>query len=377
MSQIVILGSGFAALTAIRTLRKRGYRDTITLISPRPVLFYYPSLIWVPAGLRNEQDLTVSLDKFFQRYQVTYQQGNVTQLDPQSRQVHTDSGNSTAFDFLIIATGARFLKKLPGIEHAFIPCEGYAPVHAYSERLAALDSGTLAFGFSANPLEPAAVRGGPVFEFLFGIDTLLRQQKRRKNFELIFFSPAQEPGKRLGEKAVKALLAEMEKLHIHAYLGHKLKSFSAHAIHTEGRDIHSDLTLFMPGVTGPAWVTNSNLPLSEGGFIKADAYCRVPSFKGIYVAGDSGSFPGPDWLPKQAHLADLQAEVAAVNVLKELDNQQVVQTFKSELICIVDTFNSGMMVYRSPQRAFLTPKTIFFHWAKRFFEWYYLRKYRG
>jgi len=30
------------------------------------------------------------------------------------------------------------------------------------------------------------------------------------------------------------------------------------------------------------------------------------------VAGDSGSFPGPDWMPKQAHMADLQADSIAV-----------------------------------------------------------------
>lgn len=376
MPQIVILGSGFAGLTAIRTLRKLGCRDPITLISPRPVLFYYPSLIWVPAGLRSESDLTVPLDKFFKRYQVAYRQGSVTSLDPLSRTVHTDDGAAVAFDYLLIATGGRFIKKLPGIEHTFIPCEGYASMQGYSQRLAALDSGTLAFGFSSNPFEPAAVRGGPVFEFLFGIDTLLRQQKRRHHFELVFFNPVKEPGKRLGEKAVKALLAEMAKLNIRTHLGHKLTGFSATTVHTEGGDIASDLTLFMPGVTGPAWATSSNLPLSEGGFIKADAHCRVPDFKGIYIAGDCGSYPGPDWLPKQGHIADLQAEVAAINLLKEQQQQPIAQTFKAELICIVDTCNGGIMVYRNPKRAFLTPKSIFFHWAKRFFEWYYLRKYR-
>jgi sulfide:quinone oxidoreductase len=323
MPQIVILGSGFAGLTAIRTLRKLGCRDPITLISPRPVLFYYPSLIWVPAGLRSESDLTVPLDKFFKRYQVAYRQGSVTSLDPLSRTVHTDDGAAVAFDYLLIATGGRFIKKLPGIEHTFIPCEGYASMQGYSQRLAALDSGTLAFGFSSNPFEPAAVRGGPVFEFLFGIDTLLRQQKRRHHFELVFFNPVKEPGKRLGEKAVKALLAEMAKLNIRTHLGHKLTGFSATTVHTEGGDIASDLTLFMPGVTGPAWATSSNLPLSEGGFIKADAHCRVPDFKGIYIAGDCGSYPGPDWLPNKVILLIYKQRLPLLICLKNNNNNRL------------------------------------------------------
>jgi sulfide:quinone oxidoreductase len=375
MPKIVIIGASFGGLTAVKTLRQQGWREPIILISPRPVLFYYPSLIWVPAGLRNETDLTVPLEKFFRRYQVQYHQGTVTSLDPNAKQIQTDQG-TVNFDSLIIASGGRFLKKLPGIEHAYTPCEGYEATKTYSDRLAALSSGTLAFGFAGNPKEPVGVRGGPIFEFLFGIDTLLRQQRRRDKFELIFFSPAAEPGNRLGSGAVKALLAEMQKYQIRTHLGHKMKGFTAKTVQTEGGDISSDLTLFMPGMTGPAWAPASGLPLSAGGFIKADAQCRVLGVKGIYVVGDSGSHPGPDWLPKQAHMADLQAVTAVKNLLAEHQGQPVQQEFKTELICIVDTLNKGMLVYRSPKRTLLLPKTRLFNWAKRFFEWYYLRAYR-
>lgn len=375
MHNIVILGSGFAGLTAVKTLRQQGYRETITLISPRPVLFYYPSLIWVPAGLRTESDLTVPLEKFFKRFQVSYHQAHVTGLNIQMRKVQTDQGEID-FDHLIIATGARFIKKLPGIEHTFIPCESFAAMQAYTERFIALENGTLAFGFSTNPNEPGALRGGPIFEFLFGIDTLLRKQKRRHKFELVFFNPATEPGKRLGDRAVKALLAEMQKRNIHTFLGNKMKGFSEQAVHVEGQDIHSDLTLFMPGITGQTWVTHSGLPLSEGGLLKADAHCKIPNTQGIYVAGDTGSYPGPDWLPKQAHLADLQAKTAAKNLLAEQQGQTPKETFKTELICIVDTLDSGMLVYRDLKRTLLLPQFFFFNWAKRFFEWYYLRSYR-
>ncbi len=372
MSNIVIIGAGFGGLTAVKTLRKQGYKDSITLISPRPELFYYPSLIWVPAGLRTQDDLTINLENFFKRHNVKHIAASVTGLDPEARQIQTNTDTTVAFDSLIIASGGRFIKKLPGIEHVYTPCEGYIPTKAYSDKLAEMDGGTLAFGFATNPKEPGAMRGGPIFEFLFGIDTLLRKQKRRDKFDLVFFSPAPEPGKRLGVKAVGALLGEMKKYNIQTNLGHKMKGFSADAVHTEGADIKSDLTMFMPGMTGNEWVQNSGLPLSEGGFIQGDAQCRVPGFKDIYVVGDIGSFPGPDWMPKQAHMADLQAETAAKNILSE----QKTHEFKTELICIVDTLDKGMLVYRSPKKTLLMPKLRLFNWAKRFFEWNYLRDYR-
>ncbi len=375
MPKIVIIGSGFGGLTAIKTLRKMGCQDAITLISPRPALFYFSSLIWVPAGLRTEEDLTIPLDTFFKRHNVDYHQGTVTGLDPESRHVETDHGIVT-FDSLIIASGGRFIKKLPGIQHIYTPCEGYPPTKAYSDRLSKLEGGTLAFGFGGNPKEPTAMRGGPIFEFLFGIDTLLRQQKRRDKFDLVFFSPAPEPGKRLGANAVKALLNEMKKSNIQTRLGHKMKGFTENSVQTEGGDFQSDLTLFMPGMTGPAWADKSGLALSEGGLFKGDAQCRVLGFKGIYVVGDSGSLPGPNWMPKQAHMADLQAETAAKNLLTEQNGQVAELGFKTELICIVDTLDKGMLIYRSAKRTILMPKLRLFNWAKRFFEWYYLRDYR-
>ncbi len=371
---ITIIGAGFAGLTAIKTLRQQGYQDDIHLIAPKPELFYYPSLIWVPAGQRNQADLTVSLDNFFKRYQINYSQDTVIGLDPKT-QIIKAKNNEYHYEQLIIASGGRFIKKLPGIEHIYTPCEGWEPTKAFSDKLARMEGGTLAFGFGSNPNEPSGMRGGPMFEFLFGVDTLLRQQKRRDAFDLLFFSPAPQPGKRMGEKAVKDLLKEMQKRHIRTHLGHKMKGFEEGKIITEGGEEPADLILFMPGVTGPVWAADSGLPLSPGGFIQATEHCQVPGFDNIFIAGDSGSFPGPDWMPKQAHIADLQAKAAAKNLLAQMQNKPIEHTFKVELICIVDTLNNGIMVYRTPEKSWHF-KALFFHWAKRLFEWKYLRSYR-
>ncbi|HID49724.1 MAG TPA: NAD(P)/FAD-dependent oxidoreductase, partial [Chromatiales bacterium] len=310
MSNISVIGSGFAALTAVRKLRALSPQATITLIAPRAELHYLPSLIWIPSGLRKGDDLRIALDAYLARLNVVYVSGTVTGLSEGGRVVHTDQGEIRN-DALIIGAGARFIKKLPGIDHALTLCEGIDSAEAIRDRLAEMSGGTIALGFSGNPKEPAAMRGGPMFELLFGTDTLLRRQGRRDRFKLVFFSPAPQPGKRLGEKAVAGLLKEMQKRDIETHLGHKLKEFPPERVVTEGGEIPADLILFMPGMTGPQWLRNSGLNLSEGGFIKADAHCRAEGAERVYVAGDTGSFPGPGWMPKQAHMADPQAETAA------------------------------------------------------------------
>jgi sulfide:quinone oxidoreductase len=374
-AHIVILGSGFAALTAVRELRKRDRDVRITLVAPKAELMYYPSLIWVPAGLRRGADLNIDVSGFLAEQNVTFHAGRVTGLQDGGRTVLTDSGTLTN-DALLIASGGRFLKAMPGIEHALTICEGAPAAEAIRERLEKLDGGTIAFGFGTNPKEQGAMRGGPMFELLFGIDTLLRQQNRRARFKLVFFNAAKEPGKRLGAKAVTGLLREMKKRDIATHLGHKPTGFEADKVKTEGGDIPADLILFMPGMCGPAWAPEAGLPLSDGGFFQADKHCQVTGADKVYVAGDAGSYPGPDWLPKQAHIADLQAKAAAENLLLALQGSPPVARFKVELICIVDTLDRGILVYRDEKRAFMLPPCRLLHWAKRFFEWQYLRPYR-
>ena len=375
MHRITILGAGFAALTAVQRIRAQAPTAEITLVAPHAEFLFYPSLIWIPSGLRRSADLQIDLRPFLARQRVHWHPGTVTGLASGGRQVLTDTGIIDN-DGLIIASGGRFLKRLPGIEHALIPCEGLASAEAIRDRLQALEGGTLAIGFAGNPNEPAAVRGGPMFEFLFGIDRLLRQQGRRERFKLVFFSPAEQPGQRMGPPAVARLLRMMAEQGIETHLGHKMLRFTADQVVTEGGAFAADLILFMPGMTGPAWLEQSELPQSPGGMIRADEQCRVPGWERVYVAGDSGSFPGPEWMPKQAHIADLQACAAAANLLAELAGQTPNATFKTELICIVDMLDRGMLIWRTPERLLTLPPMRLGHQAKRFFEWWYLRQYR-
>lgn len=372
---ITILGTGFAALTAVKQTRKKAPNASITVISPKEEFLYYPSLIWIPSGLRKGSDLRINLHNFFNRKHVKFVEARVENVINGGRTVVTDQGE-VENDGLIIASGGRFIKKLPGIEHAITPCEGIAAAEKIKERLDAMSGGTIAIGFGGNPKEPSAMRGGPMFEFLFGIDNLLRKQGRRDNFKLVFFNPAPQPGKRLGPKVPGNLVKMMEKKNIDTHLGHKMVGFEENKVKTEGGEFEADLILFMPGMTGPVWLPNSELPKSEGGMIRADMTAKVEGYDNVYVAGDAGSFPGPEWQAKQAHAADLQATAAANNLIKSLNGQTDFEEFKHELICIVDTLKHGILIKRTDKGTTLLPPCRLFHVAKRAFEWLYLRQYR-
>jgi len=372
---ITILGTGFAALTSIKEVRKKAPDANITVIGPSKEMIYLPSLIWIPSGLRKSDDLRINLENFFNKQNVHFVQAHVTSVENGGRTVQTDQG-SFENDGLIIASGGRFIKKLPGIEYAITPCEGIPAAEKIKTALDEMTEGTIAIGFGGNPKEPSAMRGGPMFEFLFGIDNLLRKQGRRDKFKIIFFNPAKKPGMRLGEKVPDAILKMLAKKGIETQLGHKMVRFEENKVVTEGTEFEADLILFMPGMTGPAWSVDSALPKSEGGLIKANEFCQVEGYDKTYVAGDSGSFPGPEWQPKQAHAADLQAKSASDNLVKELNGQTDFEPFKHELVCIIDTLTHGIFVKRTDKGTTLLPACRLMHFAKRFFEGFYLRGYK-
>jgi sulfide:quinone oxidoreductase len=245
--KITVAGAGFAALTGLKELRKQ---------------------------MRKGDDLRSDIQPLLKELKVNFVQGSVTGISEDGRVLITDNGD-VENDALLIATGGRFIKKLPGIENAITICEGIAAAEAMGEKINALSSGTIALGFGGNPKEPSAMRGGPMFELLFGLDTWLRKQGKRDKIKLVFFNPAPAPGKRLGEKAVKGLLSEMKKRGIETHLGHKIQSFENNIVKTEGGEIPADLILFMPGMTGPAWVQGSPLTQSEGGFTRQMEWHRL------------------------------------------------------------------------------------------------------
>jgi len=375
VKNIIVVGTSFAGLMTIKTLRREGCNAAITLLAPRPERFYYPSIIWVPVGLYKEFDLTFPLDNFLRRHSVDYISGRVTGLDAGRQRLQTTAGEME-YERLVIACGGRSLKQLPGIEHVFIPCDGYESVVAMTERLAALEEGTLAFGFSGDSNGPAAIRGEPLVEFMFGMDTLLQRQKRRDRFNLVFFSATLNFDVRWGAWAMGVLQREMERRGIQTHVGYQIEGFGVDRVITTGGDIKSDLTVFIPEMIGPDWAAQSDLPLSEDRFIRADAHCRVSGFEGsVYVAGDAGHFPVPNWVTKQGHMADLHAQALARNLIGDLHGKRTKHTFRQEFICIVDTLDAGILIFRDQTRS-LVFRSKLLHWAKRLFIWIYLYGYR-
>ena len=90
--KITFVDTCFAALKAVRKLRKADASREIDLVSPEAEFVYYPGAIWMPTGLRKPEDLVINFTNFFKRMKVTFHAAEATGLSTDGRTLHTSIG---------------------------------------------------------------------------------------------------------------------------------------------------------------------------------------------------------------------------------------------------------------------------------------------
>jgi sulfide:quinone oxidoreductase len=369
----LVLGGGFGGLESAIQLRKRGFQ--VTLVSDRPYLFMYPTSIWVVTGERRFDDVTLDLAGVARRHGFAFRLGRVEAIDGKGRAAVVD-GERLAADHLVVAMGGDKLRP-KGSEHTHTICgapEQTARMKDALDALVARGGGRIAMGFGGNPKDGSAVRGGPAFELVFNVDTLLRRKGLRDRFELTFFAPMASPGARMGEKAVGAIQEMFGRLGIGMRFGKKISGFEPGGVLFEdGSRLDADLVMFIAAGDGHAVVKASDLPRNEAGFVRIDAGCAVPGFPGVWAVGDGAALEGPEWRAKQGHIAEVMARVAADNALAVEEGRGAREGYAEHLniLCLMDMGNGAAWVYRDDEKARMIPLPWIGHWMKKGWGAYY------
>ncbi len=363
----LVLGGGFAGLEAAIQLRKS--RLDVTLVSDRPYLFVYPTSIWVATGETPFDEVCLDLGEVARRHGFRFVQGSVQAISAARRSATVD-GMELRADHLVVAMGGRPLRP-KGVEHTFTVAGDPRNSVRLKEALDALlarGTGRIAMGFGGNPADGSAVRGGPAFEVMFNVDTLLRRRGLRDRFELTFFAPMPSPGERMGKKAVAAVRDLMGRLGIALRTGKKITGFDpAGVLLEDGARIDADLVMFIPAGEGHPVLASSDLPRNAAGFVTIDEGCAVPGFPGVWSVGDSAALQGPEWRAKQGHLAEVMARVAAANVAAAAAGRPGRESYLPHvgITCLMDMGNGAAYVHRDAHGERMVPLPVVGHWMKK------------
>ncbi len=107
---IVIVGAGHAGVQAAASLREEGYCDPIVLLSGERELPYQrpPLSKAFLKGAMGRDGLPLRAEQFYRDHDIDLRLGvEATRIDLAARRIELASGESTGFDHLVLATGAR------------------------------------------------------------------------------------------------------------------------------------------------------------------------------------------------------------------------------------------------------------------------------
>lgn len=373
MKKALILGGGFAGVeTAIKLQKSKQFE--VTLVSDREYLYLFPISIWIPVHILQFEDAQLSLTKIQKKHGFNLIIDKVSSINAVENKVILEK-EVISYDYLVVAFGSG---KMPakGIENTTTICGRPDQTVELKDKLDALiarGSGKIAIGFGGNPKDKTAVRGGPGFELIFNIHHYLKKKGIRQNYELTMFAPMPEPGARMGKNAMKGVYRMFSDLNIKSRFGKKITEFQADGIIFEDESkLESDLIMFIPAGAGSPILKESDLPLSEAGFVKINDYNQVSEFPNVFAIGDAAAYEGPEWTAKQGHIAEIMGTNAAFNIIeieKGSDKRKGYQEHLS-IICVMDMGNGAAFVYRDSKKEVMIPMPVFGHWVKKAWGYY-------
>jgi sulfide:quinone oxidoreductase len=374
MKTVLIIGGGFAGLEAAIFLRKSNY--DVTLVSERDYFFIYPTSIWIPTREQEFDDVSIDLKELQKVHGFKLIIDALKSIDAKENSYTLNSGAILKdYDHVILAMGASKMQH-KGIENTLSICatpEQSLEIRNSLDALIKKGKGKICFGFGGNPKDTSAVRGGPAFELMFNVHNLLKKKGLRDNFELTFFAPMPEPGKRMGPKALKMMDVFFKKLNIKQHFGKKIKAFKSDSIIFEDdSELASDFTMFIAAGDGHHIVKESDLPTNDAGFIKIDDYCKVvfedakmPT--NIYAIGDIAALEGAEWRAKQGHVAEVMARNVAFNIAQKDASSSNFKGYQEHIniLCVMDSGNGASFIYRNNKSSYMIPLPIIGHLLKK------------
>jgi NADH:quinone reductase (non-electrogenic) len=293
-AHVVIVGAGFAGLSAVSGLRKAGLR--VTVIDKNLYSTFQPLLYQVATGGLNPGDVAYPVGGFTARRDARYIRGELAGIDPGARLVRLAGGRQIGYDYLILATGvsANYFGVKGAAENTF-------GLYTRADAIVLRDHIMNGFEWlSADPdskreFAVTVVGGGATGVELAGTLGELRSDVLRATF------PDVDPQRmhiRLVEMAPELLMPFHPKLR--AYTRRQLAARGVdirvsttiaevtpdQVIFADGTSLRSDLTVWAAGVAASGSVAAWGLPQGKAGRILVGPDLRVQGNDRIFATGD-------------------------------------------------------------------------------------------
>ncbi len=335
MRHVVIIGGGFAGLSAARALKDAPVY--VTLIDRSNHHLFQPLLYQVAmAGLSAPEIATPIRSVLRNQKNARVLLGDVVGVDLARKRVELRSGERLAYDFVVVAAGARtnFFGKDEWAKYA-LGLKDLDDALEIRERVL--------LAFEAAEREPdehrrerllsfVVVGGGPTGVELAGALAELSRFVLARDFRHIQPGATRitlvEGGPRvLGQfdpESSSAAEKQLADLGVEVRTGERVENIDAEGVHLAGELLPAATVLWGAGVRAASLAELLGVPTDRAGRIVVEEDCSVSGRPEVFAVGDIACFTGPDGkpLPGLAPVAIQQGKAVGENIARTVLGQE-------------------------------------------------------
>jgi sulfide:quinone oxidoreductase len=354
--RVVVLGSNFGGLTAALAVKHELEKDVdVTVVSPGDHFLFNPSLIWMPFGKRDREDITFPVAPTFEEHDIDFVHAAATGIDLEAKRVTYDGGGTVDYDYLVIATGYHNKDDVvPGFkENAFTITTLDEAERAHMAWLRYLENpGDIVIAASQS-----AGCFGAAYEFLFNTAYHLRKNDLRDKVKLTYVTS--EPflghfgigGLPHGEQLLGMFL---KKEGIDSRINVGIDHIDEGAMVLDGGErLPFAFTMVVPPFLGQDFLKDVDGIADEKGYVRVRDTYQTLDHDEVYAVGVAAAVdvpwqtPTPVGIPKTGFPTEVMAHTAATNIAAQVRGEQPSESKgfgDIKAVCVMDAGNNGVII---------------------------------
>jgi len=346
MKKLLILGAGTGGTIMANKLAGVLPRDEwqLTIVDRDETHHYQPGYLFIPFGLYAPRDIVKPRRDYLPRG-VEVAVAPIDVIEPDRNQVRLGDGRVLAYDFLVIATGAR---PVPGQTEGLLDPAGWQKnvfdfytldgAAALARFFKQWEGGRLVINIAEMPIKcPVAP-----LEFAFLADWFFTESGLRSRVEIEYVTPLSGAFTKPKASALLGDFLSRKNIKLSAdFAIGRVDAAARKIVSWDERAVPYDVLVSVPTNMGDESIARSGFG-DELNFIPTDKHTLRSKVKdNIFVIGDATDLPAS----KAGSVAHFEADILLKNLLDAIEDRPLRAKFDGHANCFIESgFNRGLLI---------------------------------